>query len=130
MKVFKHTCNECAHKFLAPDLGDFSYGIFLLWSSSFQCRYLNVFEDQSYDQFFCLSKDTGLTDENIIQEKYGLQVCDYDENGHPFLISCPPCPNCHLRLPKNIGNIKMGEVLVKPVTHIYWKKSRGELPNP
>lgn len=120
--IMKHFCSKCNAVFNAPSLSDFSYGEFLLWSTSGDCRYLNVFEDQTYNEVIKLISDceNNNSNDNFLQDIYGELACDPDENGLFFCISNPPCPKCGSIHMASIGDQKMGEVSVKTVTHVFW----------
>lgn len=132
----EHICSECSTHFNAPTLSDFSYGEFLLWSSSRECRYLNAFEDETYREVIDLIESNNILHipEYFLQEKYGELACDPDERGFIFRISSPPCTKCGSTKMASIKELKMGECLVRSVTHFYWnslspeeKKSRLRL---
>lgn len=45
-------CQTCDAVFQAPIISDFSYGEFILSSTSGEYRYLNVFDDPVYQEVF------------------------------------------------------------------------------
>ena len=123
----EHTCENCRTKFQAATLGDFSYGEFLLWSSTENCLYLNAFEDDAYKEViniieennhadFIQTSDTSL----LLQEIYGELACDADSLGRLYRIGNPPCPSCGSTDMSSVGDHKVGQVAVKGVTHKIW----------
>lgn len=123
----EHTCSNCLTKFQANSLGDFSYGEFLLWSSTEDCLYLNAFEDETYQEVINLiekNKQIGviqaLDTSLLLQEIYGELTCDTDGLGRPYRMNYPPCPNCGSTSMALVGDKKIGEVIVGMVTHKIW----------
>lgn len=115
-------CEKCSARFNAPDLGDYCYGEFLLWSATGECRYLNAFEDETYKEVIGivdLYKKFHVED-GFVQEVYGRVACDPDGNGFFFHISNPPCPQCGSTNIVSVGDQSMGEFAVKAVTHFLW----------
>lgn len=118
----EHVCEKCSTRFNAPDLGDYSYGEFLLWSASGECRYLNAFEDDAYKEvvdIIELCKKCGV-EGGLVQEVYGRVACDPDENGLFFHISSPPCPQCGSTNIASVGDQSMGARAVESVSHFLW----------
>lgn len=97
-----YKCGHCGRVFEAPTLGEYAYGEFLLWSKSGEMVYLNVFEDESYDEVAALlkshhlaSKLSDLERADLLIKIYGALACDKDSRGFPFSIELPPpCPAC------------------------------------
>lgn len=118
----EHVCAECSTHFDAPALSDFSYGEFLLWSVSGECRYLNAFEDEIYKEVIALIEDCKGLDisDNFLQEVYGELACDPDEYGMFFHISNPPCRKCGSTNMASIGSHLTKALAVKAVTHDSW----------
>lgn len=119
LNKFEYTCSVCSQKFDAVDISDFSYGLFLLWSSAGECRYLNVFEDDTYNEVTVLLKKHGY-DEIHLQKVYGGLSCDPDEKGNSFELGSPPCPNCSYRKVKSVASHPKGEQDIQPVSHVKW----------
>jgi hypothetical protein len=130
MKIIKkilHTCSNCVTSFQAFSLGDFSYGEFLLWSKSGNCRYLNAFEDPTYQEvidIIQLCKETGAVHvhdaSQLLQEVYGELACDVDEFGEPYRMNYPSCPNCGSTNIALVGSEIVGQAVVSNVTHEIW----------
>ena len=124
----EHTCSKCQRKFQAATLGDFVYGEFLLWSEPDNCLYLNVFEDQTFDEVINLINENlklmAIETEDVhllIQAVYGELACDVDERGQPYKMGNSPCPNCGSTSMEFVASKSVGEVFVNLVTHRYWE---------
>jgi len=118
----EHTCSKCSTRFYAPSLNDFSYGEFLLWSASGECRYLNAFEDSTYKEVIKLLEEYEKLHilRKSLQEIYGELACDPDEKNLCFHITNPPCPKCRSTEISSIGGQKIEACTVPNVTHIFW----------
>lgn len=130
MKTINQTeyiCSDCHTKFKAATLSDFSYGEFLLWSSSNNCLYLNALEDETYKEVINLI-DTNKLMGNIqvsdtsllLQNIYGELACDSDEAGRAYHIGYPPCPNCGNTNMDSVSEVITGSVAINTVTHKVW----------
>lgn len=123
----EHICSNCLTNFQAASLGDFTYGEFLLWSSTEDCLYLNAFDDETYQEVIDLiekNKEAGViqaTDTSLLlQEIYGELACDTDGFSRPYHMNYPPCPNCGSTSMALVGDRKVGEIIIGTVTHKLW----------
>ncbi len=122
MKKFinaKYDCLSCGHSFQMPMVGDFSYGEFIL-SSANEYRYLNAFENSTFQEVINIIESQPNKNQVDIQEIFGKLVCDLDSFGCSFsIINCVNCVIC------NSNNLKLshdGFVWVEPVSHLNWDK--------
>jgi ribosomal protein S27AE len=127
----RYTCAKCANTFDAPELNPYSYGKFLMRSSSGSTVYLDALQDDTYKEIdnFLLSQEKirSLNDNDrseILQRIYGIIACDRDKDGNYFVIGAhPACPNCgaqemaswEFKQPPEIIDI-----MIPNVTHKYW----------
>lgn len=124
---FEHVCQVCKTHFIAPALSDFSYGEFLLWSTSGECRYLNAFDDPPYQEiidFVHQAEKEGrvkpVDESELVQAIYGQLTCDTDVGGSNFDISPPLCPNCKAKKIESIASKENSKVSIQSVTHNKW----------
>lgn len=122
MKKFinmKYDCLACQQTFNVPTISDFEYGLFILYTVN-EYRYLNVFEDSSYEEVISIIESQQPHYQVNVQSIYSDLVCDTYSLGLPFSImtslSCKHC-NC-----SDLKATNDGFVSLNPVTHDIWDK--------
>jgi hypothetical protein len=122
--LMEHTCADCATKFDEPHLGDFCYGMLLLWSAPKSCSFLDAIGDVTYREVSDLIKNRkqkiDIEHSDLLQSVYGEVACDTDSLGRPYSIGNPPCPNCGSRRWKSINETIVGWVEILNVSHRLW----------
>lgn len=125
MKKFiniKYQCSSCNEGFFIPDIGDFSYGIFILSSLEGEYRYVNALEDRAYNEMVEIIAQQPTRYQIDPQRVFGILTCDLSAAGMHFSITSRCCPNC---LSKNIFVLENNSNLktqLKSVTHFEWNK--------
>ena len=112
------SCHDCSTLFKAPLLGDFFYGEFILRAVSGENRYLNAFDDNTYDELVKLIEENRLPTD--VQAVYGPVVGDADSQGNHFYIGNPFCPNCQSTRINVLGLLPDEFERVNHLTHIRW----------
>ena len=98
------TCKEHGHKYPFPNLGEQSYGLFVLRSKNLSFRFLNTFAETQFDEvssifkkLFNISGRTNSEQSSMFQDIYGPSCCDLDEFDNYYnirwLLKRPYCQN-------------------------------------
>ena len=114
-------------------LDEFSYGEFLLWSSSGIVAYVNAIEDRAYQEvksLLTLHYNTLAVDPikitNILTKVFGPIACDPDPAGESYMIdahpTCPTCPGGHGVSWEMTSPPKVVEYDIPTVTHVGWER--------
>ena len=135
----KYDCSHCKNHFKAPELSGAVYGEFLLRSTaSGEIRYLNAFNDSSYDEVSSLMLTnsevaalSAVKRANLLQRIYGQVACDRDANGHAYQLGLhPTCPTCSTQTMSNWEFTEPPEFIeidILPVTHLNWSILSNEV---
>lgn len=130
---YEYVCIN-GHVFQDYDLSDFAYGEFILRNNSSEVRYLNSFEDVTFDEICHLVKsnqhisiDKNVDESDMIHFVYSI-TCDRSTDNSPFRIDqLPKCPICKEDV-DDWGDLPLGpeDVEILPVTHYQWNKLTQE----
>jgi len=103
--TYRFCCAGCGERFNAPEVPEFSYGLFVLRSeNSDYAAFLDAFNDAAFLESYEIVKTNrcvlDMRDEQKgeIQQRVFCVVCDPDPDGHPLKIGLAPrCPSCGCR---------------------------------
>ena len=117
----KYKCLNCDASFFVPELSDFSYGEFILESDSGEFKYLNAFEDPTYQEVIKLIEENKdkIRVQPDVQSIYGQLVCDPDSKGFQFSIRKTSCPKCR-SINLNSGSVTEQKICLDLLTHDKW----------
>lgn len=134
--TFEYQCKNCATKFTEVALNDYSYGEFIFWTKSGDCIFLNVFDNEVFDEleliFLNNFKNNSVDKLNFTDYLitiYSEVVCDKNKNCEVYQLRNPPCPGCGSNNNFNINEAINGYKVINKGKHENWKKMTNEEKN-
>lgn len=125
----EYSCFSCGRRFTVPMLGDFSYGIFIMFSATpGQMAWLEALTDKVFDEVAAIlhgfpdfASIDELTQTDVLHALFSL-ACDPDPHGRPYFLStaCSRCGGFDVKFRGELEQPELFEVSIPDVTHGAW----------